>query len=97
MIYTDEGPKPESRVAVFGDSDFAANFALGIQGNRDLFMNTLGWLSQQENLIAIRPRESADRRVTMTSGQQLRVMLLVLVVIPAFVLGSGVYTWWRRR
>jgi ABC-type uncharacterized transport system involved in gliding motility auxiliary subunit len=93
----EEARKPESRVVVIGDSDFASNFALGIQGNRDLFMNALNWLSQQENLIAIRPRESSDRRITMTSAQQTRVLLLVLLVIPAFVLGSGVYTWWRRR
>ena len=92
-----EGEKPETRVVVFGDSDFASNFALGIQGNRDLFMNMLGWLSQQETLISIRPRETEDRRVTMTSGQQTRVMILVLVLIPLLVLGSGVYTWWRRR
>lgn len=92
-----DASKVESRVAVVGDSDFAANFALGIQGNRDLFMNAVSWLSQQENLIAIRPKESADRRITMTAGQQTRVLLLVLVLIPAFVLGSGVYTWWRRR
>ncbi len=93
----DDASRTESRLAVFGDSDFVANFALGIQGNRDLFMNTVSWLAQQENLIAIRPKESADRRITMTSNQQLRVLLLVLVVVPLFVLGSGVYTWWRRR
>src|SRR5262249_1926816 len=40
-----EPPKPETRFAVIGDSDFAANAGLGIQGNRDLFMNTIGWLS----------------------------------------------------
>src|SRR5262249_19096734 len=49
-----DAPKPETRLVVFGDSDFAANSGLGIQGNRDLFMNTVGWLSQQENLISIR-------------------------------------------
>src|SRR3954447_8796713 len=31
----DDTPKPETRVAVIGDSDFAANGGLGIQGNRD--------------------------------------------------------------
>ena len=46
----------ETRVVVFGDSDFAANSGLGRQGNRDLFLNTVGWLSQQENLISIRPK-----------------------------------------
>jgi ABC-type uncharacterized transport system involved in gliding motility auxiliary subunit len=93
----DDAKKPETRVVVFGDSDFPSNFALGIQGNRDLFMNAVNWLSQQENLIAIRPRESADRRITMTAAQQTRVLLLVLLIVPGFVLGSGVYNWWRRR
>ena len=61
-------------------------------------MNTVSWLAQQENLIAIRPRESADRRITMTSSQQVRVLARwSCCIIPAFVLGSGVYTWWRRR
>jgi len=89
--------KPESRVVAIGDSDFAANFGLGIQGNRDFFMNAVNWLAQQENLIAIRPREPADRRLTLTADQQQRIMLLCLFIIPGIVFASGVYTWWRRR
>jgi ABC-type uncharacterized transport system involved in gliding motility auxiliary subunit len=92
-----DAPKSETRVAVIGDSDFASNSVIGIQGNRDMFMNTIGWLSQQENLIAIRPKEADDRRVTMTAAQQSNVMWLSLLVIPACIFGSGVYTWWRRR
>jgi ABC-type uncharacterized transport system involved in gliding motility auxiliary subunit len=90
-------PKPESRVAVIGDSDFAGNATLGIQGNRDLFLNTVGWLSQQENLISIRPKETDDRRITLTSAQQANLTWLVLLVIPGFIFSTGVYTWWRRR
>ena len=89
--------KAESRVVVFGDSDFASAAAIGISGNRDLFMNAVSWLAQQENLIAIRPKEADDRRVTMTANQQLRVIILALVVVPMLVFGSGVYAWWRRR
>src|SRR6266545_1652111 len=92
-----DAPKPETRVIVIGDSDFAANAGLGIQGNRDLFMNMIGWLSQQENLISIRPKEADDRRITMTATQQSNVIWLSLLVIPAFIFGTGVYTWWRRR
>jgi ABC-type uncharacterized transport system involved in gliding motility auxiliary subunit len=92
-----DAPKPETRVAVYGDSDFAANSGLGIQGNRDLFMNTIGWLSQQENLIAIRPKDADDRRVTMTAAQQTNVTWLSLLFIPAIIFGAGVYSWWRRR
>lgn len=89
--------KPESRVVGIGDSDFAANYGLGIQGNRDFFMNAVNWLAQQENLIAIRPREPEDRRLTLTADQQQRIMLLCLFIIPGIVFASGVYTWWRRR
>jgi ABC-type uncharacterized transport system involved in gliding motility auxiliary subunit len=92
-----EAPKPETRVVVFGDSDFATNGVLGLQGNRDLFMNAVGWLSQQENLISIRPKEADDRRITLTASQQNFINLLSLLVIPACIFGTGVYTWWRRR
>jgi ABC-type uncharacterized transport system involved in gliding motility auxiliary subunit len=92
-----EAPQPEARVAVIGDSDFAANAGLGIQGNRDLFMNTIGWLSQQENLIAIRPKNPEDRRITLTATQQNNIVWLSLLVIPAGVFGTGFYTWLRRR
>jgi len=92
-----DAPKPETRVIVIGDSDFAANSGLGIQGNRDMFMNMVGWLSQQENLISIRPKEADDRRITLTASQQYFVNLLSLAIIPLCIFGTGVYTWWRRR
>ncbi len=92
-----DAPKPETRVVVIGDSDFAANTGIDIQGNRDLFMNVIGWLSQQENLISIRPRKPDDRRLTMTAAQQTNVMWVALVIIPGFIFGTGVYSWWRRR
>ena len=41
---------------MFGDSDFASNAYGGVAGQPDLFTNTVSWLAQQENLIAIRPR-----------------------------------------
>ena len=82
---------------MIGDSDFAANAYLGIEGNRDLFMNTVNWLAQQENLIAIRPREAADRRINLTANRATGMFWITIVVIPAIVLGAGVFTWWRRR
>jgi ABC-type uncharacterized transport system involved in gliding motility auxiliary subunit len=90
-------PAPETRVVVVGDSDFAANFGLGIQGNRDLFMNAVNWLAQQEGLIAVRPRAPEDRRLTMTADQLNRISLLSIFIIPALIFGTGVYSWWRRR
>ena len=90
-------PKPETRVVAIGDSDFVSNVALAIQGNRDLFLNAVNWLAQQENLIAIRPREPEDRRITITADQEQVVFWLAVVFIPGVLLMTGVYTWWRRR
>ena len=90
--------RPETRVVVIGDSDFAANATLGIQGNSDLFMNTIGWLSQQENLISIRPKEADDRRITLTATQQIEHHVAVAPHHPGAASSApGVYTWWRRR
>jgi ABC-type uncharacterized transport system involved in gliding motility auxiliary subunit len=88
---------PETRVVVMGDSDFASNAAMNISGNRDFFMNIVGWLSQQENLIAIRPKEPGDSRLTLTNDQARRIAWLALLVIPGLILAMGVNTWWRRR
>ncbi len=97
-VEAEDDPTPsETRVAVIGDSDFAANSALGISGNRDLILNTINWLAQQENLISIRPRQPEDRRITLTAAQQLNLNLVTMLMIPGVILGSGVYTWWRRR
>jgi ABC-type uncharacterized transport system involved in gliding motility auxiliary subunit len=93
----DDAPKPETRIVVFGDSDFVANGFIGIPGNRDLFLNAVSWLAQQENLIAIRPRDPEDRRVTLTAGQENLVFWLTVVIIPAAILFTGVQAWWRRR
>jgi gliding motility-associatede transport system auxiliary component len=91
-------PKPaETRVVAFGDSDFASNGALGVAGNRDLFLNTVNWLAQQENLIAIRPRDPEDRRITLTADQERRIFYLTVLIVPGLVLLAGVQTWWRRR
>jgi ABC-type uncharacterized transport system involved in gliding motility auxiliary subunit len=89
--------KPETRIVAVGDSDFAANVAIGVQGNRDLALNMLNWLARRESLIAIRPREPSDRRITMTADQQARVFWLTLAIIPGLLLLAGVQVWWRRR
>ena len=93
----DATKKIEARVAVIGDSDFVTNSLLGVQGNRDLFLNTLNWLSQQENLISIRPKDPEDRRITLTEYQQKGVMLFALIGLPVAIFGLGVYGAVRRR
>jgi ABC-type uncharacterized transport system involved in gliding motility auxiliary subunit len=92
-----DAPKPESRMVVVGDSDFVANRALGLQGNREMFLNIANWLAQQEDLIAIRPKDKANRPVTLTADQGRTVWWFSLVIIPGLLLLNGVRVWWTRR
>lgn len=89
-------PKPQARIALIGDSDFAANGFVGFGGNRDLFLNVVNWLAGQESLISIRPRDPDDRRITLPANGR-SVAMLVAAGIPLVCFGLGVLTWWRRR
>lgn len=91
-----EGDK-EARLVVIGDSDFAMNQFVGVQRNGDLFMNSINWLAQDEDLISIRPKNPADRKVSMTESDQNQFFWITLVLMPLVTIGSGVYIWWKRR
>ena len=44
-----------------------------------------------------RPKPPSDSHLTITARQANAVLLMSLLVIPALVFGTGVYTWWRKR
>jgi gliding motility-associatede transport system auxiliary component len=89
--------KPETRIVVVGDSDFASNSVAGMGGNRDMFLNIINWLAQQENLISVRPRNAEDRRITLTGGQDRMIFWFTMLILPGIVFLAGIQTWWRRR
>jgi ABC-type uncharacterized transport system involved in gliding motility auxiliary subunit len=93
-----EAPKPpEGKVAAFGDSDFASNALLGFQGNQDFFLNVVAWLSEDQDLISIRPREPEDQRLTVSRQTQQNVAIVALILLPGLFIVLGIATWWRRR
>jgi ABC-type uncharacterized transport system involved in gliding motility auxiliary subunit len=89
--------KDKARLVVFGTSNFASNQFLNLQGNRDLFLNTVSWLAEQEDQISIRPKETKSTPVFLTAQQGWLMFLLPVVVLPAVVLAGGVVAAVRRR
>jgi ABC-type uncharacterized transport system involved in gliding motility auxiliary subunit len=94
---TPGAPPTEARMVVVGDSDFASNSAIEVQGNGDLTLNMANWLAQQEDMIAIRPRDPDDRRITLTQDQGTLIFWSTFVIIPLLLLGNAVRVYWRRR
>jgi ABC-type uncharacterized transport system involved in gliding motility auxiliary subunit len=88
---------PQTRIAVFGDSDFGSNAYAGSVGNADFFMNTVSWLTAQENLIAIRPREPGNSRLTITEVEMAWLWRFSVLIMPAIIVLTGIYAWSRRR
>jgi ABC-type uncharacterized transport system involved in gliding motility auxiliary subunit len=82
---------------VFGDSDFAANNTFGLQGNGNLFLNTVSWLAQDESFISIRTKNPDDRRLTMTAAQASLASYVMLLLLPGGILVTGISVWAKRR
>jgi len=87
----------DGRFVVIGSSGWAANRFLGFNGNDDLALNAVNWLSSDEDLISIRPKPQDDRRITMTQGQLSFVRTTSQFVLPLVVVIAGVGVWWKRR
>ncbi len=86
-----------SRVALFGDSDFPSNSLIVVQGNVDLFLNTVNWLSKEEIKISIRPRLPERREMKLSRKEALFVYITSLYIIPLLIFSAGFTVWWRRR
>jgi len=89
----------QGRYVVVGSSMWATNAFLPARslGNRDLFLNMMNWLSSDEDLISIRPKEPEDQAFTMTRAQRDIVFYWSILVLPVAVVFSGFMVWWKRR
>jgi ABC-type uncharacterized transport system involved in gliding motility auxiliary subunit len=87
----------QGRFVVIGSSSWAANRFLDFNGNDDLALNAVNWLSSDEDLISIRPKPQDDRRITMTRGQLSFVRATSQFILPLVVVVAGVGVWWKRR
>ena len=90
---------PQGRFAVFGTSLWATNSLVGSRqlGNRDLFVNTVNWLSSDEDLISIRPKAPEDQQLNVTPQRLNSLFWISIVIFPLGVVGFGLATWWKRR
>jgi ABC-type uncharacterized transport system involved in gliding motility auxiliary subunit len=87
-----------ARLAVYGSADFALNRELeGTYYNRDLLLNTIGWLAGQTDLLSIRTKTVRASRVSFTQDQGTVIFYLSVLVIPQILLLVGLVVWWRRE
>jgi ABC-type uncharacterized transport system involved in gliding motility auxiliary subunit len=95
--YNTGKPNDSGRFVVIGSSGFLTNGMIGFQGNRDLALNSVNWLSSDEDLISIRPKEPEDRRLNVTQRQMNVFAYTDLLAIPLMIIVGGVAIFLKRR
>ncbi len=96
-VYPTGEEKKEGRFIVVGNSSFIDNGSIQLYGNSDLFLNMLAWLSADEDLISIRPKDPEDRRIQLEQSQLNTVIAVSQFVLPLIAFAMAVYVWRKRR
>ena len=90
-------PIPKGSAVIFGNSSFIKNTAIGLVGNRDLFVSAVAWLTQSGDLVSIAPRTSPFDPFII-SGQQGRYLFVgSVIVLPLLLLFAGGTIYFQRR
>lgn len=93
-----EGSEKPSAATIFGDSDFLTNqFLLQLPMNRDLALNSVSFLTQEKDLISIRPKAPKGSNFILTQTQFLVLLFGVLLPVPILSLISSIVLWYKRR
>ena len=87
----------DARVVVTGDSDFAANGGLDFAGHLNFVLDSIAWLSEQEELIAIRPSSKTDSPIVLTALQQRTVTWVTTLMTFQAVVAVGLVVYVLRR
>ncbi len=91
------GQPPVWRAVVSGNARFAVNGFFNLSGNGDLLVASINWLAEDQDLIAIRPKEGASSPLLLTAGQQRLVFWVPVLILPGVIAGYGFAVWRRRR
>lgn len=104
-----EGPIPVaaasmlggSRVVVVGSADFALNAMLredvAYDRGRDFVLNAVGWLTERDALLGLRPRPREHVKLVLQEDQLESMSLMCLFGLPGFGALLGLMVMWRRR
>ncbi len=90
-------PKEGGRVVVFGDADFAGGSNLGEGNDKDLFINTIAWLSDEASQLGEQDDKTAKNKISLDAISGALVGLVALFLVPGTFASLGFAMLARRR
>ncbi|MBK8420785.1 hypothetical protein [Candidatus Villigracilis saccharophilus] len=98
MAVAGENTTTKGRVVVFGNSLFAIDENFDAYGNGNIFVNSVDWAAEQENLLNITPRTPITRSFVAPSPVALVIILIFsIIVLPGLIVFAGISAWLTRR
>jgi ABC-type uncharacterized transport system involved in gliding motility auxiliary subunit len=90
-------PQHEARIVVIGNRDFASNRLLEALYNRDLLLNAVRWLGNDELHIAMSDKAWTPNQDPLTLQQTVAYFYFLAFALPESLLLLGIFAWWRLR
>ncbi|MBN8555524.1 MAG: GldG family protein [Deltaproteobacteria bacterium] len=94
---TKDTPASQSRLIVYGDADFGTNQLIQSGFNRDLVLNTYGFVAGEEATVSIRPKSWTTSTLEIDLPQRRLIYYASVFVVPQLIMALGVVIWLVRR
>ena len=82
-----------ARVVVLGSAGFVRNHALSFGANRDLALDAVQWLRDDDDKIVVRPHARGGHLLFLTPTQRERLAFALLYALPTLLLCIGLSVW----
>lgn len=66
-------------------------------GNQDIFLNSMRYLTGDEDSISVPAKTRTQEYITLTASQSMYIAIAVVIILPVFILGTGGYICFTRR
>lgn len=93
-------PGAKTRIVVVGDNDFLRDDFIRnpmAYPNTDFFMNVINWLAEEEDLVAISPKDRQVAPIVLTASQGNVIAIIVVIVMPLIIVFFGLGLWLVRK
>ena len=90
-------PHLPAKMVLFGDSDFAKNKFFASSQNADLLLNSVNWVAEDFELIAIRKPLVPFRQLVVNTRERDFIKWSSWFLPPVVMIVLGTIVWWRRR
>ncbi len=93
-----------SKLVIFGDNNFVSDMQLasnitpmlGLYNNKDVVLNSIAYLTDQDEGITVRKEREAQSDFTATDGQK-AIIMRVIFAVPVVIIIIGIVIWQIRR